>query len=128
MDFLPADLYALVPEHSTMTDRETIAFLRERIGKDRLKNSLVDHFFKLGKAGETHADESWRTLGLDTKKRKDIGEALQTLLGVIDQAVEELGTEEVHGMISINNRCVAFTLTENSLIDSTEGYQVAVTG
>ncbi|MEN8763006.1 MAG: hypothetical protein ABF290_11290, partial [Thiogranum sp.] len=66
--------------------------------------------------------------GLDTKKRKDIGEALQTLLGVIDQAVEELGAEEAHGMISINNRCVAFTLTANSLIDSTEGYEVAVTG
>lgn len=128
MDFLPADLYALVPEQSTMTDKETIAFLRERIGKDRLKNSLVYHFFKLGKAGETHANESWRRLGLDTKKRKDIGEALQTLLGVIDQAVEELGAEEAHGMISINNRCVAFTLTANSLIDSTEGYEVAVTG
>jgi len=126
MDFLPADVYVLIPEHSTMTDKETVAFLRERIGEDRLKKSLVDHFFKLGKLGETHADESWRTLGLDTKKRSVIGEALQSLLGVIDQTVEESGAEEVHGVIIINNSNVTFTMSENSLIDSIEGYQVAI--
>lgn len=126
MDLLPAELYVLIPEHSTMTDKETVVFLRERIGENRLKKSLVDHFFKLGKAGEAHADESWRTLGLDTKKRTVIGEALQSLLRVIDQAVEELGAEEVHGVISINNRYVTFTMPENSLIDSIEGCQVAI--
>lgn len=124
--FLPADLYALVPEHSTMTDRETVTFLREKAGEDRLKKSLVNHFYKLGKAGETHADASWQTLGLDNKKRTGIGEALQSLLEVIDQAVEEHGTEEIHGVISINNRYVMFTLSGNNLINSIEGYQVVV--
>lgn len=86
----------------------------------------MDHFFKLGKSGESHADKSWRVLGLDTKKRTVIGEALQFLLGVIDQTVEELGAEEVHGVISINNRFVTYAMSENSLIDSIEGYKVAV--
>jgi len=126
VDFLPADLYALLPERSTMTDKETVAFLHEKLGEDRLKKSLVDQFFKLGKAGESHAEESWRVLGLDTKKRTVIGEALQSLLGVIDQTVEELEAEAVHGVISINNRYVTFTMSENSLIESIEGYKVAV--
>ena len=52
MDFLPADLYALVPESTTMTDKQTVAFLREQTGEDRLIKSLVDNFFKLGKEGE----------------------------------------------------------------------------
>jgi len=38
----------------------------------------------------------------------------------------ELRAEEVHGVISINNRYVTFTMSENSLIDSIEGYQVAL--
>ena len=125
-DFLPADLYALVPEDSAMTDRETMSYLRKRLGEDHLKTSLVDHFFKLGKAGEAHADESWITLGLDTKKRTVIGEALQSLLEVIDQTVEKSGVEEVHGVIIINNKYVTFTMPGNSLIDSIEGYQVAI--
>ena len=109
-----------------MPDKETVAFLSDRIGDERLKKSPVDHFFKSSKAGESHADESWRRLGLDTKKRTVIGEAIQSLLGVIDQTVEELGAEEVHGVISINNRYVTFTMSVNSLIDSIEGSQVVI--
>ena len=126
MDFLPADLYTLVPESSTMTDKETIAFLREQIGEDRLIESLGENFFKLGKAGENHADESWRILGLDTSKRTGIGLALQSLLGVIDQNVEELGIEELHGLISIDNVYVTFNISEDSIIDSIDDCRVAI--
>ena len=91
-----------------------------------MKQSLVDHFFELGKAGEEHADQSWRKLGLDTNKRTAIGVALQALLVVIDQAVEELDAEEVHGVININDGYVTFTIPENSLIDSIEGFQMAI--
>jgi len=45
---------------------------------------------------------------------------------VIDQTVEESGAEEIHGVIIINNSNVTFTMSENSLIDSIEGYQVAI--
>ncbi len=126
-DFLPADLYDLVPENTTMTDKETMAYLRETLGEECLIKSLVDNFFKLGKEGENHADESWKILGLDTGKRTDIGLALQTLLGVIDQTVEELGVEELHGIISIDNKYVTFNMPEGSIIDSIEGYRVAIT-
>ncbi len=51
-------------ENSTMPDKETNGFLRDGVGEDRLKISLVDHFFQLGKAGEAHADESWTLVGL----------------------------------------------------------------
>ena len=87
LDFLPADLYDLVPESSTMTDRETIAFLSEQIGEETLIESLVDNFFRLGMKGEKHAGDSWKKLGLDTHKRTEIGLALQTLLGAVDQTV-----------------------------------------
>jgi len=126
VDFLPADLYGLIPEDSTMTDRETMSFLRERTGEDRLIKSLVDNFFKLGKEGEDHADESWKILGLDTNRRTGIGLALQSLLGVIDQAVDEQGIEELHGVISIDDRYVTFNISEGSIIDSIEGHQVAI--
>lgn len=126
MDFLPADLYDLVPERATMTDKQTIAFLREQTGEDGLIKSLVDNFFKLGKEGENHADESWTTLGLDTNRRTEIGLALQSLLGVIDQTVEQLGIEELHGSTSIDDRHVTFNITEGSIIDSIEGHQVAI--
>lgn len=123
-DFLPADLQALVPADSAMTDLETIVFLREQTGEDRLMKSLVDHFFKLGRDGEDHADDSWTILGLDTNKRAGIGLALQSLLEVIDQAVEQLEIEELHGVININNRYVTFTMPESSVIDSIEEYRV----
>ena len=126
MDFLPADLYALVPASSTMTDKEIIAFLREQIGEDRLIKSLVENFFKLGKEGENHADESWKALGLDVNKRTEIGLALQTLLGVVDQTVEDLEIDELHGIISIDNRDVTFNIVEGSIIDSIDGYRVSV--
>jgi hypothetical protein len=84
MDFLPVDLHAVLPENTTMTDKETMAYLREKTGEERLIKSLVDNYFELGKKGEKHAEESWKTLGLDTNNRTNVGLALQSLLGVVD--------------------------------------------
>lgn len=126
MDFLPTDLYDLVPENSTMTDRETIAFLREQIGEECLIKSLVNNFFRLGKKGEKHASDSWKTLGLDTNKRTEIGLALQALLRVVDQTVERLEVDELHGMISIENSSITFNITDGNIIDSIEGCRVAI--
>jgi hypothetical protein len=126
MDFLPADLLAFLPENASMTDKETMAYLREQLGKDHLIKSLVDNFFSLGKKGENHAEESWKTLGLDANKRTEIGLALQKLLGVVDQTVEELEVDELHGVISIDNRYVTFNISDNNVIDSIESYRVPV--
>jgi hypothetical protein len=126
MDFLPADLIVLLPENSAMTDKEMMAYLREQLGEDRLIKSLVDNFFSLGKKGEKHADDTWKSLGLDTKKRTDIGLALQSLLGVIDKTVEDIGVEELHGVLSIDDKHVTFNISEGCIIDSIEGCQVAI--
>jgi len=125
-DFLPACLYSMIPENSAMTDKEIIAYLNEKLGEKRLTKYLVDNFFKLGKEGEKHADESWKILGLDTKKRTDIGLALQSLLEFIDQTVEKMGINELHGVISIDNRQVTFNMTGGNIIDAIEDYRVTV--
>jgi hypothetical protein len=126
MEFLPADLCSMIPENSGMTDKEMIAFLNEKLGEKRLIKYLVDNFFKLGEAGESHAAESWKVLGLDTHKRAEIGRALQALLEVIDQVVEELDIEKLGGIIRINNSHVSFTMKKPDIIDSIDGYQVTV--
>ncbi len=125
-DFLPAELCALHPQHSDMTDKACMLYLKDKLGEKTLVKSLVDNFFKLGKAGEAHADESWKRLQLDTSKKTQIGEALQTLLQVIDQTVEKLGVEKLHGFIEINNKEIKFTMPEADAIDSIQAYQVAV--
>jgi len=125
-DFLPAELCVLHPRLSDMTDKAYMLYLKDKLGEKPIIKSLVDNFFKLGKAGEAHADESWKRLQLDTSKRTEIGVALQTLLQVIDQTVEKLGTDKLHGSIVISNREVTFTMPEADAIDSIQGYQVAV--
>lgn len=125
-DFLPPDLYAVLPENTTMTDKETMAYLRDKVGEKYLIKSLVDNFFELGKKGEKHAIDTWKMLGLDTNKRTEIGLALQALLEVLDQAVEKLEIDELHGVISIDDNYVRFNISEGSLIDVIEAQRVAI--
>ena len=126
VDFLPVDLRAMIPDNSTMTNKEIIAYLRKQNGEDRLIESLVNNFFNLGQQGENHADQSWKILGLDANKRTAIGIAMQSLLEVIDQTVEELGVEELHGIMSIDAGYVSFNISEGDTIDSIKGCQVAI--
>lgn len=136
IDFLPADLSALVPDSSAMTGKQVMACLREKIGENHLIDLLVNHFFSLGHVGESHAEDSWRVLGLDANKRTQFGLAMQSLLRVIDQSVEESGVEELHGVININNQQVCFdvsaadrgisTATESTISEAIDGYCVDV--
>lgn len=126
-DFLSTNLISMIPDNSGMTDKEIIAYLKEKLGENRLVKYLVDNFFELGKLGESHAAESWKILELDISKQSEIGHALQKLLEVIDQNVEKLGIEYLHGYIKINNNHVSFTINEPYSIDSIGNYNVAVT-
>ncbi|MEN8251045.1 MAG: hypothetical protein ABFS32_19080 [Bacteroidota bacterium] len=126
-DFLPADLCLMIPANPSMPDKEIIDYLINMLGKECLIRYLVDNFFELGEAGEIHAAKSWKMLGLDIHRQTEIGRALQTLLEVIDQRVEELGVDYLRGFIRINNSHVSFTMQEPVIIDSIEGYQVVVT-
>jgi len=127
MEFLPTDLRSMIPKNPSITDKVIMTHLNKMLGGEKyLIKHLIDNFFKLGVAGESHADKSWKILGLNTHKRTEIGCALQELLQIADQTVEDLGIEKLCGFIRINNNHVSFSMQEDHIIDSIEGYQVAV--
>ena len=119
-EFLPAELYSMIPDDSEMTDKDVIEYLLDRLGEKLLTRYLVNHFFALGVAGEAHAAESWQKLGMDTRKRTETGQALQTLLAMIDKAVEEHAVEELHGIIGISRSHVFFKAEPAGLIKQYE--------
>lgn len=106
--FLPSSLIELLPDNTNMTDKETISFLKIKLGIECLSDRLVNHFFTIGRAGEKHAENNWKKLGLNHNKQKEIGNALQKLLVEIDSKAEDMGIEEVKGMITIDKNHVAF--------------------
>ena len=126
VDFLPDDLSAMIVGQSAMTDREAMAYLRDKLGEERLIKLLVDRFFELGRAGEKHAEESWNLLGLDTSKRTNIGLGLQALLEVIDRKYQQSQIDQVHGVISIDKRKVGFVETDGDIKSSLEGISDSV--
>ena len=116
----------MIADRSALSDREKIVYLREQLGENQLVKLLVDQFFKLGRAGESHADVTWELLGLNTENRTALGQALQSLLEVIDRTVEEVAIEELHGMITITNTDVSFSMPDDKVIESVEGYRVEI--
>ena len=105
--FLPSELRILVPSNTEMTNKEIIAFLKESLGKKRLIELLVENFFTLGKAGEKHANNSWKKLGLNPKKGTEIGLALQEVLNEVDRVAEESSVENLDASITISNdKCI----------------------
>jgi len=109
--FIPRQLKEWLPSEE-MTNREIISFLEQKMGESTLYDALVDHFFTLGKAGEKHALNSWKALGLDSEKQTEIGLALQNLLEVIDLKVEQMEIEELKGLIRIDNKQVSYAVQE----------------
>ena len=101
--FLPDNIRSLLPQNTTMTDKERILFLKRTVGENDLMEALVDNFFVLGKAGEDHAVKSWKKLGVNPNKRTDIGLALQKLLDAVDHEVEESDIEMLEACITISD-------------------------
>jgi len=124
--FLPSSLIALLPDNAKMTDKEIIAFLKNKLGVECLTDTLVNHFFTIGKAGEKHAENNWMKLGLDHHKQKEIGDALQKLLVEIDSKAEEMNIEEIKGSITIDTDHVSFDDLENSNVKHVGAYQVTI--
>jgi hypothetical protein len=125
ISFISDDLRSLLDQNIKMSNKEIIAFLRDRLGETRLIESLVDNFFTLGKIGETHAIESWNKLSLDSDKRTEIGLALQKLLNKVDRIVEESGVELVKADISINNKNCVISLQDSSFAETVFSTNVA---
>ncbi|MDT8452143.1 MAG: hypothetical protein RQ936_05270 [Gammaproteobacteria bacterium] len=124
--FLPEQITELLPSDSKMTDREISTFLKQNISTNYLNVILVQHFFRLGKAGEKHANASRRALGLVSDDQTETGLALQTLLERIDSDVERAGIDLLEGFVSIDNSHVAFIAKENDKHELAEPYQVAI--
>ena len=114
ISFLPEDLRTLLPIDREISNKEVIVYLRNVLGEAHLIESLIEHFFTLGKAGEEHARESWSKLGLDSKKQTQIGLALQDILNRVDLLAEEWEAEILEASISISNLSCALHFLDSS--------------
>ena len=128
--FLPYSLIDLLPAETNMSDKEIMSFLIDKIGEGSLIDILIDNFLTLGKAGEKHALNSWKKLGLDPVKQTEIGVALQNLLIKIDSKVEEMNVDKLKGIITINNNRVSFSFHDggahNSSVMTTRNNNVCI--
>lgn len=109
ISFLPQQLGRLLPVDETMSNKEGMHFLIQATSESEVRETLVEHFFTLGKAGERHANDSWKALGLNAEKRTEIGVALQNLLEEIDLKVEAMEIESLNGLIGIDQSQVTFS-------------------
>lgn len=101
--FLPETLLADIPEEYRKNGVTIIQYLSEKLGKDALIRTLVDHFRTLGKEGYQTAKESWNTTGLDFQRRKTIGLCIQKLLEESSPFLKENTPEVLHADIRLSN-------------------------
>ena len=105
--FLPRAWLANMASASRSDGRELIQSLQEQFGEEGLRQRLVQRFLELGERGTGHAQDSWRLLGLEPSRSRDIGLALQRVLVEVDQRVEQVGIEQLSATFIVNNeQCV----------------------
>lgn len=114
VDFLPQTLTTRLPAQP-MPNRERMEYLKGALGAARLLDLLVDHFFALGRGGEEHARLSWRRLGLDRQRRREIGLALQRLLERVDWLAQDRAVESLQAHILISNQRCTLTVNDDTL-------------
>lgn len=101
--FLPEGLAALVPGH-IREDKAVMAFLVRESGRDRLRDSLVEHFATIGASVQKQVESHWRFLGLDYRRRSAMGMALQRILEQADTMARDRDWPQAHGRFLIGNR------------------------
>lgn len=118
LTFLPHSLITLLPEYNEFSNRETMTFIMNKLGKEKLVSQLLLHFFKLGKTGEKHANKNRIKLGIQDLNLTVIGNNLQKLLQTIDTQVEVSEVDFLKGIISIKSNEISFnpkTITKPGL-------------
>jgi hypothetical protein len=105
--FLPADLLSRVPAAAAGGTRAMMHSLQQQLGRQALRERLVQRLFDLGKRGKPHARRCWRALGLEYGLRGRIGEALQRILQEADLDVERAGTAGLCARFLVGNRTCA---------------------
>jgi len=124
--FLPRELLGLLPADENKTDIENMTLLINKYGESALKSTLLEYFYKIGRAGEEYAKNSWIKLGLDVHQQTQIGLALQELLVSIDLKVEGLIINELKGWITINKNDVEFHSVNNHEFNKAGDYRVSI--
>jgi len=105
--FLPPALLENVPLDKHADGRALIQILQTQLDQDELDKRLVQHFQDLGERGKSHAQDSWRLLGLKPTRCREIGLALQRVLTEVDLCVESKGIEQLNAVFIISNeQCV----------------------
>jgi len=90
--FLPADLRHRLPTQAA-PDRERMGTLIAEMGRERVRERLIQRFFELGREGVPRGRRRWEATGLAYERRAAVGLALQRLLEQGDGWVADLGTE-----------------------------------
>lgn len=108
-DFLPPELRKLVPE-SLDNARVIIERLSERLGREALRDRLIQRFFELGEAGAEKAAGHYRSHGLDYERRAALGLALQALLVEMDRHALTQEWQEAHGEVVLTSRRCGFAM------------------
>lgn len=107
--FLPQDLATQVPTQ-IRGGRDIIGFLVDRMGRQALRNRLIDHFFVVGAAGSRAAGQQYCSTGLEYRERTALGLALQDLLEQADSFVSGLKLPFARGAVCMAKKRCSFTI------------------
>ncbi|VAW81178.1 hypothetical protein MNBD_GAMMA13-1283 [hydrothermal vent metagenome] len=101
--FLPPGFLKYLPDNS-MSGKQVISALVDKLGQSALRTALIDRFFELGERGIPLAQASWRRHGLDYQLRNQFGQCLQKLLARVDKVIQERGCSYANGEFLLNNQ------------------------
>jgi hypothetical protein len=107
--FLPPALREQLPD-TLDNGAEIIDWLAEQLGRETLRERLVERFFELGETGAASARQHYQSHGLDYDRRRELGLALQTLLVEMDKRALELNWEEAHGEVALTQQRCGFVI------------------
>jgi hypothetical protein len=114
-DFLPVWLIHFVP--STLREGASIIQrLEQRLGRETLREALLDHFLALGTKGAQQARRNFERHELEYFRRAQMGFCLQSLLKQADEAVVKAGTEKAAGKFLVGNETCSLMLNDPPLM------------
>jgi hypothetical protein len=120
-DFLPSDLEKQLPS-SMQHGKEAVACLEAQLGRTRLRERLISHFFEIGRAGIAGARQAFYSHGLDYGRRDPLGLALQGLLGQADKFVQRNAWARAIGRVRIAEGWCCFEIRDPAFWCSTNRY------
>ncbi|MCW9024136.1 MAG: hypothetical protein OQK73_05595 [Gammaproteobacteria bacterium] len=121
-EFISEELQSYLP-FELKNGQEIIQFLGQRIGKDNLRQKLVQCFFDIGLQNSESAKQYYEKSGLDYQRRKNLGLALQKLLCKVDQLAEKHEWDKAAGMFFLKSEACALNITYPQQVEFFDTYQ-----